>query len=192
MKLRNLFECIKCFMIGDYKQTDSGIDDILYSEKKPCDVDSYDGSTSSPPLYAPPGEDCSKGEIREDMQNADIHSGEEDILSSDATITDNKNEEVPNLIVFKRVSDIVEELDLIKQKLNSNETVQMVNFCQEKIIESLSCSGASLIKDESTYSSSRHRPSPYGIYPEGALIRQTLRPGLIIQDEIVLKAVVEM
>lgn len=193
MKLRELFECIKCFMIGDYKQTSSGIDDILCPEKKPCDINSYDDNTSSPPLYVPPEEDCSKGEISENIQNyTDVHSDVEDILSSGTTITDNKNEELPNLIIFKRVSDIVEELDLIKQKLNSSETVQMVNFCQEKIIESLYSSGASLIKDENTYSSSRHRPSPYGIYPEGVHIKQTLRPGLIIQNEIVLKAVVEI
>lgn len=193
MKLRELFECIKCLMIGDYKQTNSGIDDILYPEKKSCGINSYEDNTPSTPLYTPPAEDDSKREVSADIQNyTDIHLAAEDALLNDAAIPDVKDEEIPILSVFKRVSDIVEELDQIKQKLNSNETIQMVNFCQEKIIESLSNSGAGLIKDESTYSSSRHRPSPYGIYPEGTPIKQTLRPGLIIQEEIILKAVVEM
>lgn len=57
MRLRTLFECFKCFMIGNYKDTNSGIEDNLYPQDIPYDVYHRNSETPSVTLYTLPSED---------------------------------------------------------------------------------------------------------------------------------------
>lgn len=189
MKLRSLFECFKCFMIGDYKETNSGIEGKLYSQDKPFDVYHRDTEASSAPLYTPPSDDI-ENTIMTDSVSDCAHSYEDDELTS-ADMFDEQGLNT-NSNVFKCMSDLVVELDMVKQKITNDETIQMITFCQDKIIEGLSSSGAQLIDNDESYSNSRHYPVPYGIYPEGVSIKRTIRPGVIIQHNVVLKALVEL
>ena len=175
-------------MIGDYKETNSGIEDKLYPQDKPFDVYNRDTEASSAPLYTPPNED---------VENTIMSDGVDDCTCShddEATSVNKFDEQGLNTDtdVFKRMSDIVVELDMVKQKLANDETIQMITFCQDKIIEGLSSSGAKLIGDDKYYSNFRHCPVPYGIYPEGIPIKRTIRPGIAVLHNVVLKALVEL
>lgn len=188
MKLKTLFECFKCFMIGNYKETNSEIEDNLYPQDKPFDVYSRDTETSSAPLYIPPSE-----EVENDITSIGSHTSANDVPTSTNTAS-NLNEQVvnPNTNVFKKMSELIEELDTVKRRLTNDETIQMITFCQDKIIEGLLISGAKLINDEDSYSNTRHYPIPYGIYPEGITIKRTIRPGVMNQNDVLLKALVEL
>lgn len=181
-------------MIGDYKQTNSDIDATLYPQDKPFDMYIQGTKASSTPLYTPPEEDLEDIIAEKRVEDCVCTYANEDEPSSstnESKISDVRDVN-PNVDVFKRMSDIIIELDLVKQKLANEETIQMINFCQDKIIEGLSRSGAQLIDNEEIYSNSRHSPIPYGIYPEGIPIKQTIRPGMIVKNDVVLKALVEL
>ena len=183
MKLKTLFECFKCFMIGNYKDTNSGIDDKLYSEDKPIDVYHRDIEIASTPLYTPLIDDMEDPVVKDSVNNcASLHN---DFTPEEQGININTD-------VFKSMSDLIMELDMVKQKLANDETIQIITFCQDKIIEGLSSSGAQLINNDELYSNTRHCPIPYGIYPEGIPIKCTLRPGVMVQNEVILKAIVEL
>ena len=186
MKLRSLFECFKCFMIGNYKETNSGMEDELYPQDRPIDMYHRDAKISYTPLYTPPSED-----IVTESSDVDSAYSREDKESVSANKYDEQDTE-SNDDVFKSMAALIEELDMVKQKLSSEETIQMITFCQEKIIEGLSSSGAQLIVNDEVYSNYMHRPIPYGIYPEGLLIKRTIRPGVLLQNEVILKALVEL
>ncbi len=190
MKLRSLFECFKCFMIGDYKETNSGIENNLYPQDKPFDVYHRDAEASSAPLYTPPCDDIVGDTIVNNGVSNCAHSHKDDEVTSVNVFNEQRFNTNPDM--FKCMSDIVVELDMVKQKLANDETIQMITFCQDKIIEGLSSSGAKLIGDDKYYSNFRHCPVPYGIYPEGIPIKRTIRPGIAVQHNVVLKALVEL
>lgn len=187
MKLRSLFECFKCFMIGNYKETNSGIEDNLYPQDKPLYTYHGDTEPSSTPLYTPPSDDIEVTVVNNSVNDC-THSHDE--FSSVNRFDEQEIGTSTN--VFKCMSDLVVELDMVKQKLTGDETIQMITFCQDKIIEGLSNSGAQLIDNDKSYSNIRHYPIPYGIYPEGMPIKRIIRPGVIAQKDIVLKALVEL
>ena len=183
MKLKSLFECFKCFMIGNYKETNSGIEDNLFPKEKPIEMYNLSPEIPSGPLYTPPIDDMEDPVVKDSVN--DCTSLHDDFTSDEHGINTNTD-------VFKCMSDLIVELDTVKQKLTNNETIQMITFCQDKIIEGLSSSGAELIDNDESYSNIRHYPIPYGIYPEGIPIRCTIRPGVIIQNDVVLKALIEL
>ena len=57
MKLRTFFECVKCFLIGNYKENVNGINDELHPSTYSHDMYSQNYGVPSPPLYTPPNED---------------------------------------------------------------------------------------------------------------------------------------
>lgn len=183
MKLKSLFECFKCFMIGNYKETNSGIEDNLCSQEKPIEMYNLSPEISSGPLYTPPIDDMVDHIVKDSVN--DCTSLHDDLTSDEHRLNTNTD-------VFKRMSDLIVELDTVKQKLTNDETIQMITFCQDKIIEGLSSSGAQLIDNDESYSNIRHYPIPYGIYPEGIPIKCTIRPGVMVQNEVVLKAIIEL
>lgn len=190
MNLRSLFECFKCFMIGDYKETNSGIEDNLYPQDKPFDVYHRDAETSSAPLYTPPSDDTEGDTLANNGVSDCARSDEEDEVASVNMFNEQGLNTNPD--IFKCMSDIIVELDMVKQKISNDETIEMITFCQDKIIEGLSSSGAQLIDNDESYSNTRHYPIPYGIYPEGAPIKRIIRPGVVVQKNIVLKALIEL
>lgn len=187
MKLKTLFECFKCFMIGDYKDSNNGIEDNLYPQDKPINVYHRDTEVSSTPLYTPPIDDIDDTVVNNSVNDC-THLHDE--FSSANRFDEQEINTSTN--VFKCMSDLVVELDMAKQKLTNDETIQMITFCQDKIIEGLSNSGAQLIDNDEFYSNTRHYPIPYGIYPEGMPIKHIIRPGVVAQKDIVLKALVEL
>lgn len=189
MKLRSLFECFKCFMIGDYKETNSGIENNLYPQDKPFDVYHRDAEASSAPLYTPPCDVVGDTIVNNGVSNC-AYSHKDDEVTSVNVFNEQRFNTNPD--IFKCMSDIVVELDMVKQKIINDETILMITFCQDKIIEGLSSSGAQLIDNDESYSNTRHYPIPYGIYPEGIPIKRIIRPGVEIQKDIVLKALVEL
>jgi hypothetical protein len=174
-------------MIGNYKEVNSGIEDNLYPQDNPIDMHHQDTELSSAPLYTPPEETVIESSVVDPVNQC------EDNESTSVKEEECDEREInPGTDVFRSMSDLIEELDMIKQKLANDETIQMVTFCQDKIIEGLSNSGAQLITNDEFYSTSKHSPRPFGIYPEGALIKRTIRPGVLIQNEVILKALVEL
>lgn len=190
MKLRTLFECFKSFMIGDYKETNSDIETILYPQDTPSNGYHRDAEASSAPLYTPPSDDTEGATLSYNGVSDCTRSDEEAEVPSENM--HNEQELNTNPDIFKCMSDIIVELDMVKQKISNDETIQMIIFCQDKIIEGLSSSGAQLIDNDESYSNARHYPMPYGIYPEGIPIKCTLRPGVMVQNEVILKAIVEL
>lgn len=189
MKLRALFECFRCFMIGNYNDANSGIDDKLYSEYKPIDVYPRNTAISSIPLYTPPSEDIDDTAIEScEIDSAYSQEDKESVSANKYNEQETKN----STNVFKNMTELIEELDMIKQRLTNDETIQMVTFCQDKIIEGLSSSGAQLIVNDEVYSNYRHRPIPYDIYTDGLPIKRTIRPGVRVKNEVIMKALVEL
>lgn len=191
MKLKTLLKGIRCFLFGDSGTSGNDSGDTASRPGHIVDTGMGGDAVSSIPLYIPVEEErfveTISGAGAEEPENLTLRV---EVPSCNEPVDTVAKETVQDVTVFKCMADIIEELDLVKKKLVDEETAQMVGFCQERIIEGLVNAGAVLIENEEKFSSQRHMPSPYGIYPDGVEIRQTLRPGVIVQDRVVLKAIV--
>lgn len=92
-----------------------------------------------------------------------------------------------------RLVDLINHLDTAKNRLKSDESVNIISFCQDKIIETITHSCGEEINNETEFSRERHFPTPYiNEPPKGCKIKQVLRPGIILNNKVLLKAIVQL
>ena len=202
MILKNLFECIKCFMIGDDRDTKNDIERILYPEEQTRIESEHrlDYQTSS--LYIPPtdatedksGNKCICEANSSDKRNNGVEDINSSMISNPAHrgISEEKDKNTASSTLVYQLAELIEKLDMTKNRLVNEETISMISFCQSRIIECIANNGYDLINSDIIYSNERHIPTPYKIIPNGVVIKRILRPGIMFDKKVVLKAIVEL
>lgn len=200
MKLKTIFECIKCFMIGDDRDTKNDIERMMYPNEEQSKCYSEDQQLHQT-LYIPPEESYgNQANISRKNDNEMDDKGSVDINHSenlqsivneiDESSKHDKTES--SLLIITRLIELITELDMTKSKLTDTESIEIISFCQNRIIESIvSCCG-DLINNDTIYSNERHVPMPFMIVPNGSAIKKVLRPGIIVNKKVLLKAIVQL
>lgn len=200
MKLKKIFECVKCFIIGDDRDTKNDIERILYPEED-NNTNLNEGCQTHQTLYIPPEEPYDKKASNSCERNYGIN--QKDIIDTvqtenlDSTSYDNckkinKNDNKETLPIINELVELIIEFDRTKSKLIASESVEIISFCQNRIIESIVKQSGDLINNDTIYSNERHIPMPFIIAPNGSTIKKISRPGIIINNKVVLKAIVEL
>lgn len=200
MKLKTIFECIKCFMIGDDRDTKNDIERMMYPEEEQSKCYSEDQHLHQT-LYIPPEESYGdQTNISRKIDNEINDKGSvvvnqpEGVQSIENEIDesckhDNTGVSLP---IITRLIELITELDMTKSKLKDTESIEIISFCQNRIIESIvNCCG-DLINNDTIYSNERHVPMPYMIVPNGNTIKKVLRPGIVVNKKVLLKAIVQL
>lgn len=200
MKLKTILECIKCFMIGDDRDTKNDIERMMYPNEKQSKCYSEDQQLHQT-LYIPPEESYgdqtnisrkSDNEI-DDEGSVDVnHSESSQSIGNKIDESSKHDKNGASLPIITRIIELITELDMTKSKLINTESIEIISFCQNRIIESIvSCSG-DLINNDTIYSNERHVPMPFMIVPNGSTIKKVLRPGIIVNKKVLLKAIVQL
>jgi hypothetical protein len=95
-------------------------------------------------------------------------------------------------VLINRAIELINELDIISNKIESNDSKEIVSFCQNRLIECLEITGLEYINNEVLFDNSRHTPIPFSIVPNGTSIKRTIRKGIIYNGKTILKAQVEL
>ena len=84
----------------------------------------------------------------------------------------------------------IEEFDSYINRIENDDTKELISLFQLRLIDSLANSGLDKIDEETNYSCLRHTPVPFQVIPEGSSISEIKRAGLARDGQIVLKALV--
>lgn len=150
-------------------------------------------------LYEPPSEintECEETTDNNDSQSPDTIDGHNSCgkYGQDDDII--RHEPLPSPQIFQEPSllfdlaEIVSEMDTVKSRLNSNESKDIIEFCQERIIECMKKQPLDTCGQESVFNAEIHSAVPFQIVADGTPIINCLRPGLIYQGKLLLKALV--
>lgn len=93
------------------------------------------------------------------------------------------------------VADFIQlfiELDNLYIKTTDTNVTNTIAFCQDRIIEILSSNGCKKIGDDLEFDCLRHIVNPIAFVPQGTPITETIRPGIICDDKVLLKAIVKV
>lgn len=105
--------------------------------------------------------------------------------------TDSKIKDDEKLYHFQdNVISIIEEFDSYINRTENDDAKELVSLFQHRLIESLVESGLERIDSDTSYKCIRHLPVPFQIIPEGKLLKETIRMGLLRKGNVVLKALV--
>ena len=96
------------------------------------------------------------------------------------------------LKLFSSFADLINEFDTYLLQTQNEETKQMIELCQYRLIESMAANGATPIDKDTKYNCLRHVPIPFSIVQDGMPITEVLRIGLEYNGRIVLKAKVRI
>lgn len=199
MKLKEIFEYIKCFMIGDDRDTKNDIERILYPEEHSTNFS--EGDQIHQTLYIPPEESydnktsksCERSYGVDQKDNININQPENlASTSNDNSEKINQNDDEESQPIINELVELIIELDRTKSKLIANESIEIISFCQNRIIESIVNHSGNQINNDTIYSNERHIPMPFKIVPNGSTIKKISRPGIIINNKVILKAIVEL
>lgn len=200
MKLKTIFECIKCFMIGDDRDTKNDIERMMYPNEEQSKCYSEDQQLHQT-LYIPPEESyrdktkisCKNDNDMDDKGCVDINRSES-LQSIENEIDENSklDEKESSLPIITQLVELITELDMTKNKLIDTESIEIISFCQNRIIESIVSHCGDLINNETIYSNERHVSMPFIIAPNGSIIKKVLRPGIVINNRVLLKAIVQL
>lgn len=192
-------------MIGDDRDIKNDMERLLYPEEPVANV--FEPPLEGNSLYIPPVD-----------QNNDMNHIFRETITPSETVSDGNNDCRANMsfnlaaeqsalevndtlgeqefeTTFSIVSDLTElisEFDMTKKNLKNDEAIEIISFCQNRIIECISNHCGNLISDDTLFSNDRHTPSPFEIVQNGRKIRKVLRPGIIVKNKVLLKAIVQL
>ncbi len=138
--------------------------------------------------------DCKLSDSTYDQQPVES----EECLNTSETISkhqdekDESNEDTSTNTIIEDLANLISEMDIIKARLDSLESKDIIQFCQERIIECISRQSLEEIGTDTVFNSERHYPQPFRIVPNGTLIKKYIRHGLKKDERIILKAIVEV
>lgn len=176
----------------DYTDCDSPVDDLLQSvntSNNTVDTIECDSEIDLPSLYNEPSDDyyssvlCTKEEIKETNNEVDS------ITETMRQESNNIEYELNNDLMLK-LSDLLEELDNLTSKITDSNGINVIDFCVNRIIESMVSCGCELIENDDVFNSSRHIPSPFTFVQDGSKITKVVKCGLIYKGKVIRKALV--
>lgn len=92
--------------------------------------------------------------------------------------------------IVANVVALINELDGYKQQFNDSNEKVIIDYCQNRLIETLlQVNGISSI-DDAVYDVQRNTIYPYYVIANGTPIKNTKRVGLIYNGKVLLKSIV--
>ena len=97
------------------------------------------------------------------------------------------------VVLCRKLAELVKMYDQMAKQMPEGEIRDLAEDFSEQIITTLSlCDGCSVIANESTFDSRRHTPVPFSIVDDGTSIQSFVRVGIVIQDQVIIPAIVKI
>lgn len=88
--------------------------------------------------------------------------------------------------------ETIKEFDGYEDRVESEETKDIIGLMKERLRENLLVSGVSFIDEENEFHILRHDPVPMAIIAEGTPVVEIISPGLAIGNRVFMKAKVKV
>lgn len=214
--IRNLIHRLSDFVKSDFSDYRTELEKIRHNLNDENAIsmsevdysDSVTGSLYTPPVEESEGNTLSSSLFKEKEQEripcdevTTVISGDkkekQPVDAEEMGIIDvRKQSEVqktPNAdLLLEDLANLILEMDVIKSRLNSNESRDIIMFFQDRIIECMSKQAVEIISNETTFNNEIHTPYPFVIAPNGTKIMKYLRTGICKDGKILIKAIVEL
>lgn len=201
MPIKRFFRKLTELIYGDINEPNNELEKYIFANNENNNISSnnIEDKVNHCPLYEPPSENNvgpeynttnidSQSQMKIDDCSSDLNDEKaEDII---------KNELVSSSLLLNEESllcdlaEIVSEMDSVKLRLNSKESKEIIEFCQDRIIECMKKQQLDSCGHESVFNAEIHTPVPFQIVPNGTAIIKCLRPGLTFNGKLLLKALV--
>lgn len=125
-----------------------------------------------------------------DLMNPNTH----DITIEDSERASTITPEFPTSdleFFFKDLSILIEELDAVLIKESIPNVVEIIKYCQDRIIEIMIKNGGVVINEENGFDIAKHRTIPFKIEEQGRKINRVIRPGVAYNGTTIVKALVK-
>ena len=125
-----------------------------------------------------------------DLMNPNTHDITIEDLERASTITP----EFPTSdldFFLKDLSILIEELDAVLIRESIPNVVEIIKYCQDRIIEIMIKNGGVVINAENGFDIAKHRTIPFKIEEQGRKINRVIRPGVVYNGTTIVKALVE-
>lgn len=97
-----------------------------------------------------------------------------------------------NIKAITKLVELINEFDQYKLSISNEDTKQVIQLMQDRLISTSESLGANLIKNEGNFNNYRHIAYPLSIIEDGVAISATIRSGIEINNIVLLKALVEI
>ena len=108
--------------------------------------------------------------------------------SASASLLDNK----PLVKLFGECADLLNEMDKLAKDFKSDREQFLLEMVKDKIISALVLSGGKVIDNDSAFDILRHTALDESDAKNGAEIRETVSPGVMLEDRIFIRAKVNL
>ena len=193
-------------------EKESHIDDnTVISENESSDVSEYTIEEMQSDLLAPHMDKLEDTDIlsKDGLQPHKVNWKEEamsTLITKDATGVDVKKEhEIASHVeigeqasgnelhsIFQSFVELIDELDALHNRIDDDNSKEIINYCEERIIETIIARGGKPIEKEDTYNVERHIPVPFQMVDEGTPISELVRKGIEDSEGVLLKALVKI
>lgn len=112
-----------------------------------------------------------------------------DCISSETIISDN-NPKIEELL--KSLSVIIEELDRLSIQTEDSNAKTVIEFCQNRLLETLFTNSCDIIDSDSLYDNNRHSVRPISIVSKDTPITEFVRAGALYKGKVLLKAIIKI
>lgn len=93
--------------------------------------------------------------------------------------------------LLKSLSGIIEELDSLSTQTEDSNAKTVIEFCQNRLLETLFTNSCDIIDSDSLYDNNRHSVRPISIVSKDTPITDFLRVGALYKGKVLLKAIVK-
>lgn len=161
-----------------YDKTESKPENISMCEKTVI-FDEENHNTESP---------MQTGNAADSPLNILDKSASTDINPSKTIISD-CNPRIEKLL--KSLSVIIEELDSLSTQTEDSNAKTVIEFCQNRLLETLFANNCDIIDSDSLYDNNRHSVRPISIISKNTPITEFVRAGVLYKGKVLLKAIIK-
>lgn len=130
----------------------------------------------------------------EDVESADDDksSSKEKKEESEEPVTASLLDNKPLVKMFEECASIIKKLEQIRPAFESDDSQDLINTVREQLVQAMMLSGGKTINNEKEFNTLRHKCLKGIRANDGDKIIKMLEPGVMLEERVFVKALVEI
>lgn len=130
----------------------------------------------------------------EDVESADDDksSSKEKKEESEEPVTASLLDNKPLVKMFEECASIIKKLEQIRPAFESDDSQDLINTVREQLVQAMMLSGGKIINNEKEFNTLRHKCLKGIRANDGDKIIKMLEPGVMLEERVFVKALVEI
>lgn len=203
VSVKNLLRKLTNYIYGDFSVPNDDLEKLIkQAETNEPETYTYpEPEMSSSSLYIPTVESCddNSGFALTSVSEYEKEKGDKELNLDEDSVSIERSDDPSSVTqpsdldsLLEDLANLISETDTVKEKLDSIESKNIIQFCQERILECMAKHSLETFGNDIIFNNKIHNPQPFNIVPNGTPIVKCLRYGLRKNNKIFVKAIVEV